>query len=298
MPGRRHDGVKAVLQAHPELSSWALATFAGTELPDNFQVVSGAEAYNRLLRDFRGFRADVSRAGGQAQQAICVVIKELGSALAEREFRRCIADAAASWLHRTHAPEGVHVVVFTPDPKADEFPREVALTSGSLTLTLKLCIVGPNQIPQIETVQQVIDNPSVAALSVMAHGHLTGTCERFFQGLEDIEDPTEAKKHVADALELAQGEARSKLKALLNMTTENEVVSEFKRAQQAIGEAKGEARGEARGKALATLQILEHRGLKVSADMWARAEACTDPEQAERWFKRSFDVERAEDLLD
>ncbi|RMI46657.1 hypothetical protein EBO15_06635 [Actinomadura harenae] len=60
----------------------------------------------------------------------------------------------------------------------------------------------------------------------------------------------------------------------------------------------GEARGKARTKAQGALEVLEHRGVKVSADMWTRADACTDLEQAERWFKRSFDVERAEDLLD
>ncbi|WP_147340958.1 hypothetical protein [Actinomadura logoneensis] len=74
------------------------------------------------------------------------------------------------------------------------------------------------------------------------------------------------------------------------MSTGNEVVSEFKRTQQAIGKAQAKAQD--------ALEILEHRGVKVSADMWARADACADLEQAERWFKRSFDVERAEDLLD
>lgn len=199
----------------------------GTELPDTFQVVSGMPP--------RDLRTDVPPTRGPAQQPICLVINELETALADGELQRLVADAAASWLHRTHADEGVHVVIFTPDPKADDFPREVTVKRGALTLTLNLCIVGPKQMAEIQAAQQV---------------------------------------------------------------TGNEVVSEFKRAQQAIGEVRGEVRGQAKGKALAALQILEHRGMKVSAAMWARAEACTDPEQAERWFKRSFDVERAEDLLD
>ncbi|MFC5185202.1 hypothetical protein [Actinomadura harenae] len=169
---------------------------------------------------------------------------------------------------------------------------------GALALTLDICIVGPNQIPKIETTRQVADNPSVAALSVMAHGHLDGTCERFLGGLKDAGSVEHAMRYIDYALEMVEGAAKSNLEVLLTMSTENEVVSEFKRTQQAIGKVQGKAEGEARGKALAAVQLLEHRGMKVPADMWARADACTDLEQAERWFKRSLDVERAEDLLD
>ncbi|MEV4252384.1 hypothetical protein AB0J52_04355 [Spirillospora sp. NPDC049652] len=291
MPGRRHDGVRAVLHAHPELSSWALATFMGAELPDMPWTIGDNEANTRPSRDFH---SDVVTIGGQPQEPACLVINEFETTLSERKLERCVEYAAAWWLYHSKPPAGVHVVVFTPDPRADEYRRTVSVRCGALTLTVELCIVGPNQIPKLETAGQVATDPSVAALSVMAHGHLDGTCELFLGGLQGVGDPEYAMRYIDYALEMVEGAAKSNLEVLLSMSTDNEVVSEFKRTQQAIGEAIGEAKG----KAQAALQILERRGLKVSADMWARADACADLEQAERWFKRSFDVERAEDLLD
>lgn len=123
----------------------------------------------------------------------------------------------------------------------------------------------------------------------MAHGHLDGTCERFLGGLKGVGNAAYAMRYIDYALELVEGAARSNLEVLLSMSTDNEVVSEFKLAQQAIGRAKTKAQD--------ALEILEHRGIKVSESMWSRADACTDMEQAERWFKRAFDVECADDLF-
>ncbi|MDA1361532.1 hypothetical protein O1R50_18030 [Glycomyces luteolus] len=63
-------------------------------------------------------------------------------------------------------------------------------------------------------------------------------------------------------------------------------------------ELKGEARGEARGRAKSVLELLEMRGLEVRDAERERILACTDPEEADRWFTSAFSASRVEEIFD
>jgi hypothetical protein len=64
------------------------------------------------------------------------------------------------------------------------------------------------------------------------------------------------------------------------------------------GEARGQARGEARGMAKAVVEMFELRGIEVPEAVRERILACTDPEQADRWFTSAFSASRAEEIFD
>ena len=59
-----------------------------------------------------------------------------------------------------------------------------------------------------------------------------------------------------------------------------------------------EQRGEARGMARAVLEMFELRGVEVSEAVRERILACTDADQAERWFTSAFSASRAEEIFD
>jgi hypothetical protein len=65
-----------------------------------------------------------------------------------------------------------------------------------------------------------------------------------------------------------------------------------------LGEAIGEARGRAIGKAQAVLEVLEHRGIPVSASVRKRILAMRDELALPQWIERAVTVTRAAELFE
>ena len=63
------------------------------------------------------------------------------------------------------------------------------------------------------------------------------------------------------------------------------------------GVARGEVRGEARGKAKSLLNLLEARGIAVSAAMRTKILACTSSATLDRWQKNALQASSVSEVL-
>ncbi|MBW8482143.1 hypothetical protein [Actinomadura parmotrematis] len=282
MPGQQHDTINVIIRESPKLALWALRTVAGLDLegPGELSVATG-EINNRVSADRQ---ADTLIVQGPQHQPHRLFVCEVESRLSHRKLRQCLRYAATLWV-RHEAP--VHVVIFSPDPRAGEFPASVSLTAGALTTTLSLCIAGPDQIPAITDPESVAADPSLATLSVMAHGADEEVDRAYMQGLDSLPDG-DRKRYLEHAFGIIDRSTQRTLEALM-ARVDWPVNSNFAKKHYGAGEVNRAIR--------CLLKVLESRDVQLSADERKRIVECEDLEQLDDWLGRAARAICADELF-
>ncbi|WP_344833924.1 hypothetical protein [Nonomuraea dietziae] len=214
--------------------------------------------------------------------AVLAVIVEMQRRKDERKKGSWPVYAATTW-----ARYGCEVVVLVLAPSntiAQWAAEPIDLGPGSRVTPLA---VGPELMPLITKPADAIAMPELAVLSALAHG--AGPSGRdvlvaLFASLCNLDD--HRARIYSDYVQAALPEAaRKHLEELMAVGT-YEYRSDFARKHQA------EARAEY------VLKILSRREITVSEEARERILACRDPELADVWFDRAFEVATVDELFD
>ncbi len=176
------------------------------------------------------------------------------------------------------------VTVVTPDPAVARWAAEpIALGGGT---TYRLCVIGPDGVPQVTDPEQASHDPQLAVLSAVAHGGgdvevAVAVARTAVQAVLSL--PEEQRLLYSLLIEKALSAAARKALAM-----ENQIEKFFSDAHR---------RTFNQGKAEALLMVLTQRGLAVTPDQQRQIVACTDIATLERWLARAFSVASPDELL-
>ncbi|MFD1940101.1 MULTISPECIES: hypothetical protein [Nonomuraea] len=284
MPGPQHDATNNLVRDHPDLAIRLMSMISGIRLADGSQIrVAGGELSDRVSKVRQ---ADTVLVGGPPQDPWYAVISEIETRLSDDKLDQTLRYAVTLWLQLN---KPVYVIVISPDRRAATFRRSVTVSAGKLEITLDPCVYGPDNIPVLTDPGQVVSDPALAALSVMAHGERQEVSETFLKGLNDLDDD-DAPRYYEYAHNMASAPARRVMEALMSSSTWL-VSSPFARKHFGEGKAEGLAEGLAKGKTegevTLLLTLLEARGIAVSDEIRARITSCADPGQFEAWTRRA-----------
>jgi len=188
------------------------------------------------------------------------------------------------------------VIVVTPDPATARWAaRPIDLGN---TAQYRVHVIGPEAVPEITDAAQATGNPSLAMLSVMAHGQGDpATAVRIATAAAAaIQQLPEDKRLLYSALiETALSEVARKAFEMLPET--QQFLSESQRRSFAKGRAEGKSEGKAEGKAEAVLRILGKRAIAVSDEQRQRILACGDVDALDCWLDRALTAAAADELF-
>ncbi len=201
------------------------------------------------------------------------------------------------------------LMVYAP---GDEVARwcQKAIDLGQPDSPFLPLVVGPRQVPRIETPGLAVKMPYAALLSAVAHGQAPDN-EKVFEALwAALENFGEDDRRVWVELLLATVNETAKkiLEAKMNLDAIKEQLpffiegklkgkAEGKAEGLAAGKAEGKAEGLAAGKAQAIEAVLGARGLVVPASVSEALRSCEDQEQLDAWVRAAVTVASAEALL-
>jgi len=189
------------------------------------------------------------------------------------------------------------LLVVTASDKTAEWAREpIALGPGAELLPL---VVGPRGVPVITDPERAKQDPELAVLSVMAHGH--GDVETAVQialsavaGSAPLDEDTRVLYF--DLIEAALSEAARKAFEMLPQNYEFQGPT-YKKAKLE-GQLEGRLEGQALMAGASVLDVLEARGLSVSDEVRQRVQSTTDLEQLRHWIRRAAVIIGADELFD
>lgn len=161
-------------------------------------------------------------------------------------------------------------------------------------------VLGPDNVPVITDERTVVDQPALAAFSVLTHAdgpESDAILESVCRGFARL-DPTD-ENFFFQFMDAGLGDTPAGKKWRQIMTFVNYFPGRGTVLERAYheGEAKGEVKGKAEGKAEGILRVLEVRGLDVSDDVRERVTGCTDLDRLSDWLDRAVTVAEAEELF-
>ncbi len=190
----------------------------------------------------------------------------------------------------------VDLVVIALDPEVATWAASTiraGLSPGAQSLTPD--VIGPSQIPVITDPAEARRNPELAVLSLIAHGDEPGAEHIAVAAIDGAQvlDNDRAAIYL-DAVFARLGEdARAALETLMQ-TGHYEFQSDIARSWFSKGKAEGEAKGEAK----LLLQLMELRGLEVTAPIRERILGTTDCTQIEAWASRVLHAKTTAEILE
>lgn len=172
-------------------------------------------------------------------------------------------------------------------------------------------VIGPQQVPRIESLDEAQSNPAYAVLSTLLHIHDEGGEALAFQAIYALYNSGTTRNEglhmiwwLLGLLDGIVGMDRLQRIERYFMLNESKFQYEPKtpefrawfEKQQAIAQL--EQLGEARGEARAILTVLSARKLAVTEQQRKQILDCTDLAALDRWVSRSAIIEQTEQLFD
>ena len=240
---------------------------------------------------------------GRAELVIVVEVQR------ERDDEKLFAwPLYMAYLHHQHRiPVTLLVLVF--DESVAAWARKSRQTGSNMVFAP--WVVGPGELPEIESVEQALAHPELSMLTALARlgardvaAHADDVT-RVFEGLLR----SEASRLRSIYLSLLQGIATGALRSTLDKLLEangmggaleiifNNGKAEGEAKGKAEGKAEGEAKGKAEGEALALLKIIRHRGLEIDAAGELRIRETRDLDLLDRWLERALEARTVEGIF-
>lgn len=288
VPSQLHEALLLLFRNRPELAPELLSKVLHVELPAYTEVrIESADLSEVVPSEYR---ADliVLLVAGKPVLAIVVEVQ-----LSRDDRKRFTWPVYVAGVRARFECPAVVLVVTSSESIARWAAMPIQLGPGG---SLKALVIGPQLAPIVTDHDEAKREPELAMLSALAHEsdppeQAARVALAAFAACLGLED--ERGLLYSDLLRALLGEAtRSALESL--MQAQNyEFQSEFARKHTAIGEARGKALGEA----LATITVLEARGLVVSPGQRERILSCTDLTTIEQWVRRAITVMSTDDLF-
>jgi hypothetical protein len=229
-------------------------------------------------------------------------------------------DKPAAWLHYVARLVTLHrapvtVIVIALASGVARWARRP--TSFGPNLRFTPIVLGPNDFPEIASVEEAVRRRDLAVLTALVRAAakskkalVAADAEilRVFRATMQTRASELRKVYVSLIDGVARPELRATLRTLLEadgmgaleMIFENgkaEGIAEGKAVGRAEGKVEGKAEGEAEGEARALLVLLHKRGFAVSPELEQRVRATASIETLDRWLGRVLDAKSVEDVF-
>lgn len=279
-PSPEHEALVLLFRNRPQLAAELLRDALGVPLPEfvEARIASAERTEPRPVP----YRADLVVELRDASGPVAAVIVEVQ--LGRDARKRQTWPLYVTSVHAELRTPTILLVV-TPDEGIAEWAR-------------RPIVVGPQEVPRVDTPEEAAADPELAVLSSMAHGDgegglVTVTAALHAVGQVDLERSRYYTHFILAALSDA---VRARLEEEMRLSGIGELTDLEKRLE-AQGEAKGRAQGRAQGRADAVLVVLESRSVAVTAEERARILSCTDEETLLVWLGRAASVETVDALF-
>ncbi|MCG5053708.1 MAG: hypothetical protein KA712_12165 [Myxococcales bacterium] len=297
MPSPFHEALVQLLRSHPLLAVELLRTVAPSALPAfDTGVSDSADLGSELAPEAS---ADcLLRFEAEGRTVFVVVVEVQLSIDADKRFAWPAYLAGAHRRHRCDAA----LVVLTPFEHVAAWARR-PMRTGPLSGEVRAFVFGPNEVPEIEDVEEATRSPELAVVSALAHAYDRDWKRSVAIATAAVAASYASKDPAAHVYyDLLLAVFSEPAREALRMNLRNyEYQDEGLRRAKAEGEARGEARGLALGQreasASALLTVLEARGFGVSPEQRRRIFGCNDLAQLGRWLRAAATAESAEAAL-
>jgi hypothetical protein len=300
MASMLHEGLLLLFRNRPTLAPELLRDALGLGLPAWSEArVESAELTEVVPTEYR---ADLVVLLLDGKPVFAIVVEVQLSR--DEDKRKTWPLYLTSLRSRVGCPTALLVVA--PDAAVARWCAQ-PIELGHPGFVLQPLVAGPEAIPVLTDEQAARQDPELAVLSAMAHGHeeagqsIARTIMAAVAGL----DNERASLYVDLALSSLSEAARKALEELMQSGT-YEYQSEFARKYFAQGRQEGREEGRQeglqqglqKGEMAALLEVLDARGLKVDPASRQRILACTEPTQLKRWLRKAVTVESVQELFE
>jgi hypothetical protein len=190
------------------------------------------------------------------------------------------------------------LLVVAPDPAIARWCAQ-PIELGHPGFVLRPLVTGPDAIPIITDEQKAREDPELAVLSAMAHGHegmahlIAQAAFAATQGL----DEERVRLYIDLVVSSLSNAARAALEELMQ-SGKYEYQSDFARKYYGQGLEAGRQEGRQEGEAAALLEVLDARGIELPTEERQRVLACKDLDQLKHWLRRAATAKSLDELFD
>lgn len=288
MASMQHEGLLLLFRNRPALAPELLRDALGLRLPSWTEArVESAELTQVVPTEYRADLV-VLLSDGEPVFAIVVEVQ-----LSRDEDKRMTWPLYLTSLRaRVKCPTALLVVA--PEVSVARWCAQ-PIELGHPEFTLRPLVMGADSIPVILEEQVVRDDPELAVLSAMAHGHeevgasIVKTVMAAVRGL----DTERVRLYVDLAMSSLSAAARLALEELMQRG-KYEYQSEFARKYVAQGREEGMHEAER----AAVFEVLDARGFQVDAETRQLILNCTDPAQLKIWLRKAVVVQSVQELFE
>jgi hypothetical protein len=294
MASMQHEGLLLLFRNRPSLAPELLRDSLGLSLPTWSEArVESAELTEVVPTEYR---ADLVVLLLEGKPVFAIVVEVQLSR--DEDKRKTWPLYLTSLRSRVGCPTALLVVA--PNAAVARWCAQ-PINLGHPGFVLQPLVAGPQAIPVITDKQVARRDLELAVLSAMAHGNQEVgplIAKTVLEAVGDL-DGERLSLYVDLALSEVGAAARRGLEALMqsgNYEYQTEFVRKYV-AQIEEGRKKGRKEGRHEGELAALLEVLDARGLKVSAAVRKQILACTDPAQLKRWLRKAATAESAQELF-
>lgn len=301
MPSNKHNGLVQLLRKQPGLVVQLLERVLGVQLP-HYPVVTLADTTLGELAPTE-VRADLVVELGEpdAPPSLSIIVEvQLDT---DKDKLCSWPEYLTSHRYRRRCPVCVLVVTLF-EHVAEWASRPIDLGPGNENF--RVLVSGPRQMPPFVSVAAVHANPGLAILTVLAHARAHGDPDIVFAVMKVIpqvdSDNTQVYLHLFDEV-LSEALRQALKERIAKMQDPYADVPEIFRGMidiwardKALARSKTEGKAEGRAKSL--LQVLEVRGVAVTAEQRERILRCEDEAVHEQWLTRAITARTADELFD
>jgi hypothetical protein len=304
MASMQHEGLLLLFRNRPALAPELLRDALGLSLPPWTEArVESAELTEVVPTEYR---ADLVVLLLEGKPCFAIVVEVQLSR--DEDKRKSWPLYLTSLRSRVGCPTALLVVA--PDAAVARWCAQ-PIELGHPGFVLQPLVTGPKTIPVILDKEAAREDPELAVLSAMAHGHeevgasIAQTVLAAVGGL----DTERVRLYVDLAMSSLSEAARSALEELMQRGT-YEYQSEFARKYVAQGREEGREEGLQRGREegreeglhegerAALFEVLDARGLRVEEGTRQRILACVELAQLKLWLRKAVSVRSAQELFE
>lgn len=278
MPSQLHEMLLLLFRNRPALAPELLREVLGLELPAYSEVrLESADLTDVVPVEYR---ADLVVLLVDGNPVLGIVIEVQLQPDPRKRFSWPVY--VAGLRARLQCP--CCLLVMTASTKTAQWAQEpLSIGPGC---QLQPLVVGPEGVPIVTDPVRARQDPEIAVLSVMAHGHgdvETAAKIAFTAAIGTSELDEDTRVLYLDLIESALSEAARKAFEMIPEGYQFQGPS-FKK-------------GKLEGQAVGVLEVLDARGIPVDSATRERVQACQDPEQLRQWLRRAAVVSSAEELF-
>jgi hypothetical protein len=308
MASMLHEGLLALFRNRPALAPELLQGGLGLTLPAWSEARLGSAEFTQVVPT--EYRADLVVLLLDGQPIFAIVVEVQLSR--DEDKRKSWPVYLTSLRSRIGCPTALLVVA--PDAAIARWCAQ-PIELGHPGFALRPLVAGPDSIPVIVDKQAAEQDPELAVLSAMAHGHQDEVGAAIAQAVIGAARGLDADRssfYVDLAVSSLSEAARRALEALMKSGSyvyqtefvgqwiakgRQEGMQEGMQEGRKVGLEEGLQKGLHDGELTALFEVLDARGLEVDDSTRQRLQACTDLAQLKLWVRKAVTVESVEELF-